>query len=84
MNEIVALSKAERDRLVVLRQVKEGKLKQATAAKQLKLSTRWVKKLLQLSLFDFLRSTTGEGRGEETHHDLLFPQIIGERNRPSR
>ena len=43
----MALSKTERDRLVVLRQVKEGKLKQATAAKQLKLSTRWVKKLLK-------------------------------------
>ena len=43
----MALSKAERDRLVVLRQVKEGKLKQATAAKQLKLSRRWVRKLLK-------------------------------------
>ena len=47
MNETVALSKTERDRLVVLRQVKEGKLKQATAAKQLKLSPRWVRKLLK-------------------------------------
>ena len=38
MNEIVALSKRERDRLVILRQVKEGKLTQAAAARQLKLS----------------------------------------------
>ncbi len=36
----MALSKAERDQLVVLRQVKEGKLKQATAARQLKLGTK--------------------------------------------
>ena len=47
MNEIVALSKTERDRLVVLRQVKEGKLTQATAARRLKLSARWVRKLVK-------------------------------------
>ena len=47
MNEIVALSKRERDRLVVLRQVKEGKLKQKAAAQQLGLSERWVKKLVK-------------------------------------
>ena len=47
MNEIVALSKVERDRLIVLRQVKEGKLTQATAAQQLKLSARWVRKLVK-------------------------------------
>ena len=47
MNEIVGLSKVERDRLIVLRQVKEGKLTQATAAQQLKLSARWVRKLVK-------------------------------------
>lgn len=41
----MALSKRERDRLVVLRQVKQGKLTQACAAEQLGLSLRWVKKL---------------------------------------
>ena len=47
MNEIVGLSKQERDRLVVLRQVKAGKLTQAAAAGQLGLSGRWVKKLMK-------------------------------------
>ena len=46
MKDIVGLSKRERDRLVVLRQVKEGKLRQAAAAEQLGLSRRWVKKLV--------------------------------------
>ena len=44
---IVALSKQERDRLVVLRQVKEGKLQQTAAARQLGLSPRWVRKLVK-------------------------------------
>ena len=43
----MAWSKRERDRLVVLRQVKEGKLKQKAAARQLGLSPRWVKKLVK-------------------------------------
>lgn len=47
MKEIVGLSKTERDRLVVLRQVKEGKLTQRSAAQQLKLSARWVRKLVK-------------------------------------
>ena len=47
MNEIVALSKRERDRLVVLRRVKQGQLKQKAAAEQLGLSPRWVKKLVK-------------------------------------
>jgi transposase len=47
VNEIVGLSKTERDRLVVLRQVKEGKLTQAAGAQQLKLSARWVRKLVK-------------------------------------
>ena len=42
----MGLSKSERDRLVVLRQVKAGKLTQASAAEQLGLSKRWVKKLM--------------------------------------
>lgn len=47
MDEIVGLSGKERDRLVVLRQVKEGKLRQSKAAEQLGLSPRWVKKLMK-------------------------------------
>jgi len=47
VNKIAALRKTERDRLVVLRQVKEGNLKQATAARRLKLSARWVRKLVK-------------------------------------
>jgi len=43
----VALSKTERDRLVVLRRVKEGRLRQAAAARQLKRSARWVRKLVK-------------------------------------
>lgn len=43
----MALSEKERDRLVVLRQVKEGKLKQSAAAERLGLSRRWVKKLVK-------------------------------------
>jgi biotin operon repressor/transposase-like protein len=47
VEEIVGLSGRERDRLVVLRQVKEGKLPQRKAAEQLGLSSRWVKKLMK-------------------------------------
>jgi biotin operon repressor len=47
VDEIVGLSGAERDRLVVLRQVKNGKLTQRKAAEQLGLSSRWVKKLMK-------------------------------------
>jgi transposase len=47
VNEFVGLSKTERDRLIVLRQVQEGKLTQAAAARQLKLSARWVRKLVK-------------------------------------
>lgn len=43
----MGLSKRERDRLVVLRQVKQGKLTQAAAAEQLGLSARWIKKLMK-------------------------------------
>ena len=42
----MGLSKSERDRLVVLRQVRQGKLTQAGAAEQLGLSARWVRKLM--------------------------------------
>ena len=34
--------------------------------------------------FDFPRSTTGKGRWEEAHNDLLFTQVIGKRNRSPR
>ena len=47
MEEIVGLSGRERDRLVKLRQVKEGKLTQRKAAEQLGLSSRWVRKLMK-------------------------------------
>jgi hypothetical protein len=47
VKDIVGLSKRERDRLVVLRQVKEGKLRQRAAAEQLGLSARWIKKLMK-------------------------------------
>jgi Homeodomain-like domain len=47
VNEIVALNKQERDRLIVLRQVKERRMTQKVAAGQLGLSTRWVKKLVK-------------------------------------
>ena len=47
MEEIVGLSGRERDRLVVLRQVKNGKLTQRKAAEQLGLSSRWIKKLMK-------------------------------------
>ena len=47
MEEIVGLSGKERDRLVVLRQVKNGKLAQGKAAAQLGLSSRWIKKLMK-------------------------------------
>ena len=43
----MALSKSERDRLVVLRRVKQGALTQRAAAEQLGLSPRWVKKLME-------------------------------------
>jgi biotin operon repressor len=43
----VALSKQERDRLILLRQVKERRMTQKAAAGQLGLSARWVKKLVK-------------------------------------
>jgi hypothetical protein len=46
VQEIVGLSKGEGDRLVVLRQVRQGKLTQGAAAEQLGLSRRWVRKLM--------------------------------------
>lgn len=56
MNEIVGLSKRERDRLVVSRQVKQGKLTRQAAAEQLALSARWISKLMKR-----LRSEGGKG-----------------------
>jgi predicted ArsR family transcriptional regulator len=47
VEEIVGLSGQERDRLVSLRQVKEGKLTQRKAAEQLGLSSRWIRKLMK-------------------------------------
>ena len=47
MNKTLTLNEKERDRLVVLRQVKQGELTQRAAAEQLQMSERWVKKLLQ-------------------------------------
>jgi DNA-binding Lrp family transcriptional regulator len=58
VKEIVGLSGRERDRLVVLRQVKDGKLTQRKAAEQLGLSARWVKKLMK-----WLRSEGTRPRG---------------------
>ena len=46
MNKIVGLRGRERDRLAVLRQVRQGKLTQASAAERMELSERWVKKLM--------------------------------------
>jgi hypothetical protein len=47
VDEIVGMSARERDRLVVLRQVKQGLLRQTKAAEQLGLSSRWIKKLMK-------------------------------------
>ena len=43
----MALSKQERDRLILLRQVKERRMTQKAAAGQLGLSARWVRKLVK-------------------------------------
>lgn len=43
----MGLDERERDWLVVLRQVKEGKLTQRAVAEQLRLSERWVEKLVK-------------------------------------
>ena len=45
MNNTLVLNEKARDRLVVLRQVKQRKLTQRAAAQQLQMSVRWVKKL---------------------------------------
>ncbi len=46
MDESLLLNGKERDRLKVLPEVKKGHITQRQAAEQLKLSTRWVKKLV--------------------------------------
>lgn len=46
MEESLLLNGEERDRLKVLHEVKKGHITQRQAAEQLKLSTRWVKKLV--------------------------------------
>ena len=85
VTDIVGLSKRERDRLVVLRQVKEGKLRQAAAAEQLGLSKRWVKKLMgrlrqegDQGLAHRLRSKpSNNGRGAGVREQAL--ELIRER-----
>lgn len=85
MNEIVGLSRRERDRLVVLRQVKAGKLTQRVAAEQLGLSRRWVKKLMKRlksdgdgGLAHRLRGrASNRGHGAEVKKQVL--EWIGER-----
>ena len=85
MNEIVGLSKRERDRLVVLRQVKAGKLTQGAAAGQLGLSSRWVKKLMKRlnsdgdgGLAHRLRGrASNRGHGVEVRKKAV--ELIGER-----
>jgi hypothetical protein len=47
VDKIVGLSGAERVRLAVLRQVKNGKLTQGKPAGQPELSSRWIKKLME-------------------------------------
>jgi transposase len=85
VDEIVGLSKVERDRLVVLRQVKGGKLTQRAAAEQLGLSARWVKKLMKRlkrdgdgGLAHGLRGrASNRGHGAEVRKKALA--LIGER-----
>ena len=85
MNEIVGLSSRERDRLVVLRQVKAGKLTQAAAGEQLRLSPRWVKKLMKRlksdgdgGLAHRLRGrASNRGHGAEVRRKAV--ELIGER-----
>ena len=80
MNEIVGLSKAERDRLVVLRQVKEGKLTQARAAEQLKLSARWVRQLVKRLRAEGDRGLAHRLRGRPSnrgHDDELRRRVLG-------
>ena len=85
MEEIVGLSKMERDRLVVLRQVKAGKMTQRAAAEQLGLSGRWVKKLMKRlksvgdkGLAHGLRGrASNRGHGAEVRKKALA--LIGER-----
>lgn len=85
MEEIVGLSGRERDRLVVLRQVKDGKLTQRKAAEQLGLSTRWVKKLMKRlkgegdrGLVHRLRGrVSNRGHGGEVRQQAV--KLVGER-----
>ena len=85
MEEILGLNGRERDRLVVLRQVKQGKLTQRKAAEQLGLSARWVKKLMKRlrtegdgGLAHRLRGRPGNrGHGGEVRKHALG--LIGER-----
>lgn len=81
----MGLSQEERDRLVVLRQVKAGKLTQKTAAEQLGLSARWVKKLMKRLKADGDRGlahrlrgrASNRGHGAEVRKKAL--KWIGER-----
>lgn len=83
----MGLNERERDRLVVLRQVKEGKLTQRGAAEQLGLSGRWVKKLVKRlkqegdgGLAHRLRGrASNRGHGEAIREQAVT--LIGERYR---
>lgn len=66
----MGLSGKERDRLVVLRQVREGKLAQRQAAEQLKVSTRWVKKLIQRLKKEGDRALAHRLRGKVSNRKL--------------
>ncbi|MGH9510377.1 MAG: ISNCY family transposase [Terriglobales bacterium] len=70
MDEIVGLNGRERDRLVVLRQVKEGKLTQREAAEQLKISRRWVKKLVKRLRQEGDRGLAHRLRGKRSNRRL--------------
>ena len=75
----MGLSKVERDRLVVLRQVKQGKLTQTTAAQQLKLSARWVRKLVKRLRAEGDRGLAHRLRGRPSnraHDDEVRRQVL--------
>lgn len=85
MEEIVGLSGREQDRLVVLRQVQQGKLTQRKAAEQLGLSARWVKKLMKRLRSEGARGLVHRLRGRASNrgHGVQVRQraveLVGER-----
>ncbi len=70
MSDILHMSKSERSRAQVLRDLDEGRIKQRTAAQQLKLSVRQIIRLLKIYRRFGDAGLISKKRGRPSHHQL--------------